>query len=420
MKKIMERRLVSNIISLLILQGSNYIFPLITFPYLVRTLGIDNYGVLVFCTTFMQYLNIFVDYGFNISGTRDIAINKNSKEIINQKYNVIMTIKIIFAILIGIIYFMIIGNSPFFNENKKAYYTSYLIIIGNTLFPLWLFQGLEKMKYITYINLLVKVVVTILIFVFIKNNDDLNTAIFIQTLYYLIPGLISVFFVKLKLKINFKLILHIRRLSDEIIKGKHFFMTNLWINFYSQGPIVILGFLSGTNATGNFSIGQKIYGAFSGIFHPIVQAVYPFLCDLHENDQEKFHKVKKKLLIYFLLSSILISLTINIFSNHIVELVTGTINHKIIKLLRLFSLIIFFGVMNTIIARIMYAMNLQRILNKSYSIAAISFMLLSFPLTLIFHEFGMAIAVILAESIVFGLNIRNMMTTREKIEKNII
>src|SRR4051812_27732428 len=114
MRKKNNNRLFGNIISLIVLQGNNYIFPLITFPYLVRTLGVDNYGVLIFCTAIVQFLNIFVDYGFNISATREISINKNSIEKVNEKYNIIMTIKMIFTLLIGIIYFIIIESFPFF------------------------------------------------------------------------------------------------------------------------------------------------------------------------------------------------------------------------------------------------------------------------------------------------------------------
>lgn len=75
--------------------------------------------------------------------------------------------------------------------------------------------------------------------------------------------------------------------------------------------------------------------------------------------------------------------------------------------------------MNTIMARIMYTMNLQKNLNKSYSIAAILFIILSVPLTIWLQEFGMAIAVILAEGIIFVLNIRNLIMVRRSRGENI-
>src|SRR6478609_9398371 len=130
MKRIFNNRLFGNIFSLLILQGSNYIFPLVTFPYLVRNLGTNNYGVLVVCIATMQFLNIFVDYGFNISGTREISINKKIKEKVNEIYNIIMTLKIIFTLILGIIYFICIETFSVFHDNKLAFLISYLILVG--------------------------------------------------------------------------------------------------------------------------------------------------------------------------------------------------------------------------------------------------------------------------------------------------
>lgn len=411
MRKIMRNRLVENVFSLLILQGSNYIFPLITFPYLVRILGTDNYGILVFCVAIMQFLNIFVDYGFNISGTRDISINKHNKEKVNDIFNVIMTIKIALTLFVGIVFYIVVESFSFFYGNKVAFLLSFLILFGNTFFPIWLYQGLEKMKYITYFTIISKILVTLLIFIFIRDSDDINIAVFFQTLYYIIPGIFSFFFVRMKFNIDYKIIKDIHKITHELVKGKHIFMTNLWINFYSQGPLIILGFISGNNATGNYSIGQKIMGAFNGLSQPVIQAVYPYLCELYESKKNFFFLFKKKLLFLSCLFSILIALLLYIFSSQLSQIVIGEYNAQITQLIRVFSIITFLSIMNTIMARIMYSMDLQKNLNRSYSIAATVFIILSVPLTIWIHEYGMALTVIFAESIVFILNIRNMITT---------
>ncbi|GGH84230.1 PST family polysaccharide transporter [Pullulanibacillus pueri] len=408
-----QNKLLSNIISLIILQGSNYIFPLITFPFLVRSLGVENYGILVFCVAIMQFLNVFVDFGFNISGTREISINKIHHNKVNETYNVILTVKIIISVIVGLIYFLVVEVFPLFDGNKITYLIGYLIIFGNTLFPLWLYQGLEKMKYITYINIVAKAIVTILIFVFINGENDLNLAVFFQTLYFVIPGVFSIFFVKKNLNIKFEFIIDVNRLISELKKGKYIFMTNLWINFYNQGPIVILGFISGNTSTGRYGIGQKIQSAFFGLSQPITQAVYPYLCDLYENRKEKFNKFRKKLLVFGLIFSITISVMLCFFSPFLVKVVYGSSSPQITSLIRFFSVIVFLGVMNTIMARIAYAMNRSKGLNKIYLIAAILFMISSGPLTLWLHEFGMALVVIISEVIIFILNLRHILKINE-------
>lgn len=388
---------------MLILQGSNYIFPLLTFPYLVRILGVESYGILIFTTGLMYFLNIFVDYGFNISGTKYISINKNNIRAVTNKYNLIMTIKWILTILIGIVFLLIIAF-PYFSDRRDAFIISFLIIIGNTMFPIWLFQGLEKMKYITYINVFSKILITIMIFVFVKDSQDLNLAVFFQTMYFIIPGIIAIIFIKFKFGIKFTPVMNTKKIVEELRYSKYFFTTNLWINFYVRGPVIILGFLSGNNAVGNFGIGQRIQGAFSGLVQPIVQAVYPYLCELYDKKQDIFNSFKNKLLIIFIILSFLLSLLMSIFSNELIWLVMGESNDKIDLLLRLFSIIIFLSTMNTVMARIMYAMGLQKELNNTYSISAMIFIVLSVPLTILYHDVGMTFVVLLSELIIFILN----------------
>ncbi|MBY0196843.1 oligosaccharide flippase family protein [Priestia megaterium] len=413
MSKLIKNRLLGNIVSLIILQGSNYVFPLLTFPYLVKILETNNYGVLVFCIAIMQFLNIFVDYGFNISATKEISINKNNLAKVNSIYNLVMTIKLALTVIIGLIYGILIAFLPFFHENMLAFLLSYLVLIGNVLFPIWLYQGLERMKYITYINVVVKVIVTALIFVFIKEKQDINLAVFLQSLYYFIPGIFSIFFVAKKFKIKYKLIKDIKKIKNELLKGKFVFMTNLWINFYSQGPLVIIGFISGNIAAGNYGIGQKIMVAFYGLSQPIVQAIYPYICEMYETHIEKFNLFKKKLMVVSTLFSFLISLMLFILSPQVTEFVAGKYTPQLIWLVRIFSIIIFISILNTIMARIMYAMNLQEILNRSYSKAAIIFVICAIPLTFWFQEYGMATIVMVVESIIFSLNIKNMFAFKE-------
>lgn len=74
----------------------NYILPLITFPYLFKTLGVNNFGLLSFSTAILFYFQIFIDFGFNLSGTRQVAINKEDNLLINNIVSSIIYCKLFF------------------------------------------------------------------------------------------------------------------------------------------------------------------------------------------------------------------------------------------------------------------------------------------------------------------------------------
>ncbi|HCT6486991.1 TPA: oligosaccharide flippase family protein, partial [Klebsiella pneumoniae] len=74
-----KKNIFSNFIFLFLLQIANYLLPLLTVPYLVRTIGIANVGLLAFAGAVCTYFQIITDFGFNLSATRQVSINRSNK-----------------------------------------------------------------------------------------------------------------------------------------------------------------------------------------------------------------------------------------------------------------------------------------------------------------------------------------------------
>lgn len=183
-----------NIILLVFVQISNYIFPLLTLPYLMRVLGSQNFGLLVMAQAWIQYAIVFSDYGFNLSATRVIAISVGDETKINKIYTKTMAAKFV-LVLLSYAIMLSYGAYCEFDSFFMLILISSLSLIGSLLFPVWLFQGLEKMDGIVWSSTLAKILAMVLTFSLVSNENDLLYAAFVQSLGLFLSGVISYIYI---------------------------------------------------------------------------------------------------------------------------------------------------------------------------------------------------------------------------------
>jgi PST family polysaccharide transporter len=268
--------LLSSFISLSALQGVNLILPLILLPYLVRTLGMELYGLIAFSTAFVFYFQVITDYGFNLTATREIALHRNNQPKIIEIYNSVMIIKSFLLIACFIIMTIIVFSFKILRDNYEIYYLTYGIVIGNVLLPTWLFQGMEKMEYMTILNFISKVSFTTLIFVFVTKKEDYLLVPIFTSAGYIISGLLSFSIIKKSFKIEFSK-QSIKILKTYIKDGWYVFLSQLKITFFSSSNILILGIFTGNVEVGYFSSAEKIIRTLSAFHTPVVNAMFPYI-----------------------------------------------------------------------------------------------------------------------------------------------
>ena len=168
----LRSNVIKNIFSLYIIHFANYLLPLIVVPYLVRVLSPSGFGIVSFAQSLIAYLTIFVDYGFALSATRKISVYRNNKIEVSRIFFNVLAAKGFLGLIGFIVLLLLTSLIPQFKEISTLLIILYGTIVGNILFPIWLFQGLEKMVFISVINLTTKILMVMGIFLFVKSSQD--------------------------------------------------------------------------------------------------------------------------------------------------------------------------------------------------------------------------------------------------------
>ena len=271
-----RRNLVENFLSLSVLQVLGYVFSLITLPYLAKTLGAENFGRISFGAAVISYFQCVVQWGFRYSAVRDIAVKRSDNDSVSRIVSNVLCASSFLMILSFILLLLLVYIIPSFREEWKVILVTSLIIPGYTFFPDWLFQGMEKMKYITVMSFFSRLIFTLLIFLFIKSPDDYVVEPALQAIGQFIPGILSllygikIFNLKLKL-VGFSEILS--TLKD----GFNVFFTQFMPTLYNQLSIVLLGSMVSQAAVGVFSAAYKFIGISEQFAAVLSRTFFPFL-----------------------------------------------------------------------------------------------------------------------------------------------
>ncbi|MGZ7846663.1 oligosaccharide flippase family protein [Haemophilus sp. SZY H57] len=270
------KKLLSNFFSLASLQIVTYVLPLLTLPYLVRCLEVERFGLVSFAQSIMVFFILLVDYGFDLSATKDISQNRNNKEKLTEIFSAIICIKVLLNLVCLVLLGLIIFYFNKFRNDYLLYFTSYLLVIGQSLFPTWYFQGMESMRNISIINISSKVLFTVLIFVFVSNKDDYLLVPFFNGVGALLATLYAFYIVRTKFKQKF--VPQNRNVLLRYFKdSSSYFLSRISISLFTSINIAILGLTTNNTTVGYYSIAEKLYQALQRAYSPISQVLYPFI-----------------------------------------------------------------------------------------------------------------------------------------------
>jgi len=159
------------------------------------------------------------------------------------------------------------------------------MVLGQTMFPTWFFQGVENMKFITMLNLLAKLIFTISIFIFVKKQMHYFLVPLLNSLGFITAGIISLYIVFKNFKINFTIPTK-QQIIHQLKEGWHIFVSTVAISLYSTSRVFIVGIFTNNIITGYYAMAEKLMNIFQTFpLLSFLQTVYPRLSEIYQKDK---------------------------------------------------------------------------------------------------------------------------------------
>lgn len=399
--------LVSNFSYLAILQAVTLFVPIVTLPHLFRVLGDTTWGVVLFAQSIALYLGILVSFGFSISATKDISIHRDNKSKLSEIVSSVFILKAVLFLISLLIMTILIFTIAFFKDYKLLFFLSMWFCLYEFIFPIWYFQGLEKMKYITFINLGSRCIFLILIFVLIKEESDYLLVPVINGIGSLFSGLMGMIIIFKKDKIKF-FIPKITVLIFYFKESLPIFLSNL-SQLYIKLNKIIIGTFIGINEVAYYDVAEKIINLMKTPISLISQTVFPKIV------KDKSLPFINKILKLNLVIQLLLLLLVIPAAPFIVKIISG----KEIPMATNALIILSFTVIPVVINNAMVVQTLLAFGFKKYFVKAITgsgivygILILNMYIFNIWYLYGICIAVLLSE---FATSILSIYYVRKKV-----
>jgi PST family polysaccharide transporter len=392
-----NKRLIENIISLFTIKGLEYILAFITFPYLVRVLQVENFGAVVFVQGIIQYFVLFTDYGFNLLGPKEIAQHDSIKER-GKIFASIFCAKLILLLISTIVFICMLIGVKYINDiDITLYSVVYLMVIGNVIFPIWFFQGIQQMRYITIVNIIGRFLSVVCIFYFVKAPSDYILAGLFQAIVPLIAGTCSWIILWKKYREVF-ILPKFQSVKQVFIDAWEIFTSTIAINLYTASNIVFLGLLTNNTIVGYFSGAQKIIQNINQLISPVTQAIYPYVSKTASNSKNEALKFLRKIVLILGGGNFIGSILIFIFAEWIVDILLGEGYEQSVLLLRILAFLPFIISLSNIFGiQTMLVFGMKKQFNKVLLSAAIVNTVIVLPMIYFYQAIGVSISMTITE-----------------------
>lgn len=273
--------IVHNTTYLSVLEILKMLMPFVALPYLISTVGPERYGLVVFSQAIISYFIILVNFGLDVSAVKNVSIHREDKDLLSEVVSSVLIIKIVLFVISFLILLSLLFFVEQLRENATLFLLSFLSCLSEILFPVWFYQGVEKMKYITLIRFTSIFFYTTTVFLFIKGESDYLLIPLLQSLGWILSGIVS-FFMLLRVEKIRLFIPSFEPIKKYFVESIPFFVSRISVVVNSSMAKTICGIFFSMQEVAAFDLAQKIATTALVPLQMLNQSLFPHIAKTKE------------------------------------------------------------------------------------------------------------------------------------------
>lgn len=397
-----KKSLTLNILMNAILTMSQFLFPLLTFPYISRIFLPAGMGKVSFATSVVSYFALFAQLGIPTYGIRACARVRDDKEALTRTVQELFLINLVMSVLAYVALFGAILFVPRLHQEKELFLVVGLTILFNAIGMEWLYKALEQYTYITVRSILFKLIAILAMFLLVHEQSD-----------YMIYGGVSILASSASNVFNFIHLYHYISLKPvghynfrQHFKAVFiFFAMSCATTIYTNLDTVMLGFLTSDAEVGYYNAAVKIKSILVSVVTSLgvvllPRASYYVECKL----MDKFCRITHVALNFVILISVPLTVYFILFAKEGIFFLSGTeYEASIVPMQIIMPTLIFIGMTNIMGIQMLIPLGKERVVLYSEIAGAVADLLLNVALIPSMASAGAAIGTVVAESVVFAV-----------------
>lgn len=386
---------MQNLLALYGVQAVNYLFPLLTLPYLARVLGPEKWGLLAVVTSLAQYFSLAVEYGFTLSATREVAQRRGDKARLAQILAGVLGARVSLAFAVLLLAWGVLGLVPNLGQDPRLFWAGVFWGVTLGFSPLWFFQGLERLRLVALLEVGVRALGFASIFLLVRSPSD-------AWLVPLAQGVAGVLATGVALGLAWRevgfVLPHLGQIVQALRSGFNLFFFRAAVSLYTVGNVFILGLLLPPQLVAYYAGAERLIRAFLGLLEPLSRVFFPRISGLVSSDLFRASRLASWVALVMGVVGLALGIGISVLAPWLTLLFLGLEFGPTVQVMRVLFLIlplialgISFGILW------MVPLGLDGLYTRIILSAGILNVVLAPPLVVHFSYLGMAYSVVLAE-----------------------